>query len=144
MELSWDTPRLVKMALSHLSSQVVAAINCYFALTDERDTICCFLVIHEIGYWLNCTNQPTSDRHVKGHWLNLSHNIHASTSHYYWEEKSLARFPFQARTTMSQCSTRGYCMNWDKHEHVKRVAVKGFYYMVLFYSIQCQSMILFY
>ena len=42
-------PRSDSKLLSHLSSHVVVAIEWYSAFAEERETVCCFLVFHEIG-----------------------------------------------------------------------------------------------
>lgn len=40
-------------ALSHFNSHVIAAIERYSASAEERETICWFLVFHEIGEFPN-------------------------------------------------------------------------------------------
>jgi hypothetical protein len=48
------------------SSLVAVAIDLYSAFVEERETICCFLVFHEIREELSMVKYPVVDRRVIG------------------------------------------------------------------------------
>ena len=43
------TPRVDNNPFNHFNSQVVVAMDLYSASTEERYTVCCFLIFQEIG-----------------------------------------------------------------------------------------------
>lgn len=59
-------PRSKSKVLSHLSSQVIVAIERYFASIEECDMVCCFLVFQEMGECPKNINQPVIKHRVRG------------------------------------------------------------------------------
>ena len=67
--IGWEgeIPRLWTRPFNHFNSPVTVVMDQYSASTEERDTICCFLVFHEIGEDPSRTNHLVRDLWVKGH-----------------------------------------------------------------------------
>ena len=59
-------PREDSKLCNQRSSLVVATINLYLASIEKRETICCFLVFHEIGEEPSMVKYPMVDRWFMG------------------------------------------------------------------------------
>ena len=59
-------PRELNNPFNRFSSQVAAAIERYSTSAEERETVVCFLVFHEIGELPNITKYAVKDRLVRG------------------------------------------------------------------------------
>ena len=77
----------------------------YSTSVEERETVCCVLVFQEMGNFSRKTNQPVSDRQVKG-------KLAQSESHHPYKVKSLSLrnkipcpgFPFKYQITLIAAS----------------------------------------
>ena len=101
----WDIPRLWRRSLNHFNSPVTAVMDRYSASAEERDTVCCFLVFHEIGEDPSRTNHPVRDLRVKGHPAQSeSHQPDSCRSQSLRNKTPCLGFHFRYRTTQRAAS----------------------------------------
>ena len=61
-----NTPKDARRDLSQINSLVTMAMARYSASADDRETVVCFFVFHEIGDRPMVTKYPVSERRVRG------------------------------------------------------------------------------
>ena len=113
----WEIPRLWRRPFNHFNSPVTTAMDRYSTLGKEQDTVCCFLVFHEIGEDPSRTNHPVRDLQIKGHLAQSeSHQPNSCKSQSLRNKTPCPAFPFIyqiTRRAASQWASLGAYINWD-------------------------------
>ena len=117
MHCGRGTPKLKSKPFNHFSSHVAAAMNWYSASAEDRDTISCFFVFHDIGECPRKTNHPDTERWVSGQLAQSeSHQLLKDKSQSYRRRMPCPRQPIKYRTTRMAASQWSCCdalRSWD-------------------------------